>query len=41
MKFGKISESEMCIYQMEEEMAAVCEANGSGFKEKSSGKDEL
>jgi protein kinase C substrate 80K-H len=37
----KISESEKCVYRMEVGTAAVCEANGSGFKEKSSGKDEL
>ena len=37
----EISESEKCVYCMEVGTAAVCEANGSGFKEKSSGKDEL
>jgi protein kinase C substrate 80K-H len=37
----KISESEKCVYRMEIGTAAACEANGSGFKEQSSGKDEL
>jgi protein kinase C substrate 80K-H len=37
----KISQSGECVYRMEVGTAAVCEANRSGFKEKSSGKDEL
>src|SRR5271163_618327 len=31
----KISKSEKCVYRMEVGTAAVCEATGSGFKEKS------
>jgi protein kinase C substrate 80K-H len=34
----KISEGEKCVYQMEVGTAAVCEANGSEFKEKNGGK---
>jgi hypothetical protein len=30
----KISESEKCVHRMEAWTAAVCEANGGGFKEK-------
>jgi len=40
-KIWKISEGEKYVYQMEVGTAAVCEANGSEFKEKNSGKDEL
>ena len=37
----KISESEKFVDRMEVGTAVVCEANGSGFREKNSKKDEL